>query len=112
MLSPEELITDTKIMFMLARADGEPSPKFRGHPGATEFYFRVLERQMELVDAIDRLLKEGLIQASLALLRTILENAAMLTWVAKDPATNLPRFQNSEKPKTIPSLKSIMDEIG
>lgn len=112
MLSPEELISETKLMLFLARADGEPSPKFRGHPGTAEFYFRVLERQMELVGAIERLLKEGLIQASFALLRVVLENAAMLTWVAKDPAANLPKFQDAEKPKAIPRLKVIMDDIG
>lgn len=112
MFSPDELVADTKAMFLTARAYGEPSPKFQGHPGATEFYYRVLERQMELVDAIDRLLSTGLVQASLALLRVMLENAAILVWVAKDPEVNLQRFQNSEKPNAIPKLHAIMGDIG
>ena len=75
-----------------------------------KIYQRILEIQIEQIETISLLYKEGRLRSAYAILRSLLEGMATLVWMALNIDKYYDTFTDTNKKN--PPIKNILDVIG
>lgn len=95
-------------MLRVALLDESPPELFGDTPEADEVFNRVVEVQIELCRSIRVLAQDGLVRSCFALLRSMLEIAASVGWLAIDFEGRVGKFKLSQ----MPGVQNIFGKIG